>query len=273
MACGGSIALEDYPLEELLHLMRDIGFDKVEMWKPQLKRCKTPELRAQFVEFARGMGLSMGGLNVIGEPYYQPFGTDDELNSTLEGLKADVEYALSLGVHDVLIWEGVRPQGMTATECRKRLLPRLVELFRPAIAYAAQRGARFLIEPHPFTVGIDNKFTVDLCDTLDTPHFGVLYDCCHYGVGQPRDYVDAIHTLGPRICHIHFADSDQRSSELHFSLGTGLLDLEAILRAFKAIKYAGTLTLDLYGNPLPVQASRHSMPRLCEAYAYLGLPK
>jgi sugar phosphate isomerase/epimerase len=271
MLCGGSIAFEDYPLEELLHLMRDVGFDKVEMWKPQLKRCKTPELRGHFVDYAQRIGLSMGGLNVVGEPYYKPFGTDSELNATLEGLKADVDYGLSLGVHDVLIWEGVRPQGITDLECRDRLLPRLAELFRAAIAFAAPRGARFLIEPHPFTVGIDNDFTIHLYETLDTPHFGVLYDCCHYGVGQPRDYVKAIHKLGPRIHHIHFADSDQKSSELHFALGAGKLDLDAILRAFKEVKYAGTLTLDVYGNPLPVQAARQSIPRLRAACEFLGL--
>ena len=67
------------------------------MWKHQLKRCKTDELRQKFATYAKGMGISMGGLNAVGEDYFQPFGTDQQFQATLDGLKADMELALSLG--------------------------------------------------------------------------------------------------------------------------------------------------------------------------------
>jgi sugar phosphate isomerase/epimerase len=268
---GSSITFEDYPLEEALSWTRDLGFTRLEMWKHHLKRCKTDALRQAFVKSAHEMGLEMGGFNAVGEPYFQPFGTDEELQKTLEGLKADLEFTLSLGVKDVLIWEGVRPKGYTDLECQERLLPRLVELFQAAIKLAKPSDARFLAEPHPFTVGMNDQFLIKLCDTLDSPNFGVLYDCCHFGVGQPQDYIGAIHRLGPRIRHIHFSDSDQKTSELHYVLGTGRLDLGAILEAFKEIRYDGTLTLDLYGYPTPIEGTRKSIPLLRHAYEYLGL--
>lgn len=269
---GNSITFEGYPLEEVLRIMRGAGFTGVEMWKPQLKRCRTPQLRARFADFAAGMGLRMGGLNVVGEPYYQPFGGDKELEATLEGLKADVEYALSLGAHEVLIWEGVRPEGAADTDVMSRLLPRLVDLFRAAIAYAKPRGARFFVEPHPFTVGMSDRLLIKLCDALDPGHFGITYDFCHYGVGRQSDYISAVRALGARIRHIHFSDSDQVSSELHFAPGDGRMDIPGLLRAFKEIGYDGTITLDLYGNPTPVEAAHRSVPRLREACDYLGLP-
>jgi sugar phosphate isomerase/epimerase len=266
-----SIVLEDYPVEDAFRLMREAGFTRVDPWKHHLKRCKTPELRQLLVKYASGLGLEMGGLNVVGETYFQPFGTDQELQGTLDGLKADLDLALSLGIHDVLIWEGVRPAGMSDLDCETRLLPRLEELFRACIKFAEPDNARFLVEPHPFTVGMNDRLLAKLYDALDSDHFGITYDCCHFGVGQPDDYIGVISRLGPRIRNIHFSDSDRRTSELHYSLGTGRLDLQGILEGFKAISYNGTLMLDIYGNPIPLHAMRESVPMLRHAYNYLDI--
>jgi len=268
---GSSITFEDYALEDAFRLCSELGFKRVEPWKHHLRRCKTPELLQQFVEFAKGLGLGMGGLNAVGEAYYKPFGTDQELQATLEGLKADLELALSLGIHDVLIWEGIRPKGYTDAQCESSLLPRLIELFREVLKMAESKKVRFLTEPHPFTVGMNDRLSIKLYDALDSRYFGILYDCCHFGVGQPNDYIGAITRLGRRIRHIHFSDSDQKTSELHYVLGMGRLDLQGILEAFKVLGYDGTLTHDLYGHPLPVHGTRRSLSALRHAYEYLGL--
>ena len=105
---GNSITFEDYPLEQALRLMCDLGFDGVEMWKHHLKRCKTESLRREVAAGIKEIGLRLAGLNVVGEPYFQPFGTDEQMQGALDGLKADLDFAQSLSVHDVLIWEGVR---------------------------------------------------------------------------------------------------------------------------------------------------------------------
>jgi sugar phosphate isomerase/epimerase len=268
---GSSITLEDYTLEEALRIFRDAGFNSLEMWKHHLKRCRTNELRQKFVVHAKGVGIAMDGFNAVGEDYFQPFGTDLQLQQTLDGLKEDVEFALSLGTSDVLIWEGRAPQATHESYWLDRLLPRLIELFRSAIDFGQSRGVRFLVEPHPFTVGMSDRFLIQLFDALDSAHFGVTYDFCHYGVGRPNDYIDAIRALGPRIRHIHFSDSDQKSSELHFPPGTGRMDLKKMMDAFKSIGYSGTMTLDLYGYPTPVQALASSASKMREAFEFLGL--
>ena len=53
-----------------------------------------------------------------------------ELQHTLDRLKTDMEFALSLGTTDVLIWEGRAPEGTREPEWLENLLPRLIELFR-----------------------------------------------------------------------------------------------------------------------------------------------
>jgi sugar phosphate isomerase/epimerase len=262
---GSSITFQDYPLEQVISIMADLHFTRVEMWKHHLVRCKTPLLRESFVRFAAAKGISMGGLNVVGEDYYRPFGTEQEFRQTLQGLQADVDYALTLGSKDVLVWEGIRPTHFSEQRCKDELLPRLIDLFQEAIHYSGPKGIRFLVEPHPFTVGMSDAFLIALCDALPSEFFGVTFDFCHYGVGRPNDYVTAMRNLGHRIRHIHFSDSDLRSSEVHFAPGDGRMDLQGLLRALREIRYSGSLALDLYGNPTPIEAARRCSPVVAHA--------
>ncbi len=268
---GSTITLDDYPVEQAMQIFRDAGFTSVEMWVHHLKRAKTAELRSKFAAYAKGIGLGMGGLNVVGEEYFQPFGGDAAAARTLDGLKADIEFAHSLGAADVLIWEGRAPEGTQESHWMDRLLPGLVELLKEALAYAKPYGMRLLVEPHPFTVGMSDRFLIALCDALDPDRFGVTYDFCHYGVGRKSDYIDAVRRLGHRIRHIHFSDSDQQTSELHFPVGRGRMNVQGILDGFREVRYQGTMTLDLYGYPTPVEALAWSVPRMREACQFLGI--
>ena len=268
---GSTITLDEYPVEQALQIFRDAGYTSVEMWVHHLKKCKTDELLRLFAESARERGIGMGGLNVVGEDYFQPFGSDAEQERTLAGLQADTRFAQALGAPDVLIWEGRAPAGTTESDWMERLLPPLVELLRAAIAYAKPLGLRILVEPHPFTVGMSDRFLIRLCDALDPDYFGVTYDFCHYGVGRRNDYINAIRTLGHRIRHIHFSDSDQQTSELHFPVGRGRMDVQGMLNAFRDIGYNGSMTLDLYGYPTPVEALAWSIPRMREACDFLRI--
>src|ERR1700722_4440073 len=267
---GSSITFRDYPLEQVIPTMSELGFVRVEMWQQHLHRCRTRRLRELFVQFAAESGISMGGLNVVGEAYFKPFGSEQDLQGTLKGLCRDVDYALSLGARDVLVWEGVKPPAMAESEFYEILLPKLIKLFKEAIAYAAPKGVRFLTEPHPFTVGMSDRFMIALCDALPQESFGITFDFCHYGVGRPRDYVAAVEALGHRIRHIHYADSDMESSELHFAPGEGRMDIDGLLRAFKSIQYSGTLTVDLYGHPIPIRAAKAVAAHVRKACDFLG---
>ncbi len=268
---GSTITLEDYPVEEAVKLFRDAGFDSLEMWKHHLKRARTAELRAKFAAFAGEHGISMGGFNAVGEDYFEPFNTNTDLQQTIDGIKADTDFAVALGTRDVLLWEGRAPERSSEAEWLDRLLPRSVEMFQDVIAYGKPIGARYLVEPHPFTVGMSDKFLARLCDSLDGSCFGVTYDFCHYGVGRPNDYISAVHNLGHRIKHLHFSDSDQQSSELHFPPGQGRMDIRGVLHALKEIGYKGSAALDLYGYPTPLQFLRDSGLRLREACDFLEL--
>jgi len=265
---GSTITLQDYPAEDAVRIFHAAGYTSLEMWKHHLRRAKSDELRHKFVTFASSAGIAMGGFNAVGEEYFQPF---ENMESTLAGLRADMEVALSLGTHDLLIWEGVAPPATTEAHWMDRLLPQLIELFQQFLSETKPHGVRVLVEPHPFTVGMSDRLLIKLCNAFDLAQFGVTYDFCHYGVGRPKDYVEVIRALGPRIRHIHFSDTDQKISELHFPPGEGEMDLEAMLKAFREIRYDGTMTLDLYGYPTPVEALPRSAVRMREACEFLEI--
>src|SRR5450432_3991328 len=143
------------------------------MWTHHLKRCKTPELRQRFAAWAKGCGVGMGGLNAVGEDYFQPFGTEAEMEATVEGLKADTDIARALGARDLLIWEGRAPKGSTESDWIERFLPKLIEVLECAIGYARPLGIRVLTEPHPFTVGMSDRVLTRLCDAFESDWFGI----------------------------------------------------------------------------------------------------
>jgi len=267
--CGNSITFQDYTAEEACRRLAAAGCNAVEMWPPHLAGCRTPALLKQFREFAAELGLELWGYNAVGADYFQPFGSTANYNRTLAGLKADVDHALELGVADVMVWEGRRPPDSDIPD--SDLLAVLVALFSEAIDYAGPKGARFAAEPHPFTLGMDNDFMKQLCDQLDREHFGVLFDFCHFGVGQPETYVDAIFDLGARIEHLHYSDTDGFTSELHYPPGKGALDLAAMNQALKEIGFAGTSTLDMYGYPVPEQGYLWGLPVYREALIEIGI--
>jgi sugar phosphate isomerase/epimerase len=273
MIIAGSITFDDYPLEDALARIRACGFDGVEIWQPHLAKCRTPALLSRFRREASELGLELFGLNVIGFDWFQPYGTDAELAATLQQLKNDIDYAAALGVKDVMIWEGIRPERAGRNVLMQRCLPRLLQLLGEALPYANDRGLNILCEPHPFTVAIEDWFAIELYDRLGAPNFGYIYDCCHYGVGRPDDYAEAIRNLEHRIRHIHFADSDMTTSELHFPPGEGAMDLDAVVDAFVAIGYQGTISLDLYGWPLPERGAAIGIPYLKRVIERLGLGK
>ncbi len=269
MLRSSSITFHTYTLEQVCKLNVDLGFDALELWRDHLWTVKTPELAEQFSSWVKKIGLAITALNNVDSKSFNPYLSEESYNMTLSTLKADVDLASLLSVEDVFAFEGRDPRNGNGD--RDVLLKTISKLFREAIEYSSAKGIRFLIEPHPFTVGMDLEFLLKLCDSLDPKYFGVLYDCSHFSVAKPRGYIEAIKMLGKRIKHIHFSDSDLRTSELHYPPGAGKLDIQGILRAFKEIDYDGTITLDLWGYPLPIEGSRVGMERLKEAVNFLGI--
>ena len=256
---GNPLGYFQDPLEVTLERMRDLGYDEIELCHSQIRDFRTAELRGQLSEFVTSLGMRLVGSNVPDSDYFQALESSEDVKVALAGLERDIDMAVDLGMRYLITYEGRIPPGATDTLIFGRLLDDTVGLLAAAADYGAARNIDVWIEVHPFTLGTRLEFLVELCDRIGRSNFGIVYDACHFAVGLPDGYIEAIDRLGDRIKMVHFSDSDQRSSELHFPPGRGCLDLEGILEALRRIDFAGPWMLDLYLYPVPAWGSREGL--------------
>ena len=272
MLIGNPMIFHHYPLEDALRLMARFGYRNLEIWPPQFEACKTELLRQQLVEHTSSLGLSLHRLNVADADYFHPaLDSPAAANRILTGLKRDIDLARSLGMAQVLTWEGRKPPGASSADVYGSILDRTVAVLSEATRYAAEQEICLSVEVHPFTIGIEPEFLVQLCDRIGEDQFGVTYDCSHFGVGLPEDYAAVIGRLGERITSVHFCDSDKATSELHLPPGEGCLDLAGIVDALERIGYQGDMMLDLWQYPFPEAGTERGLPRLREVMGQLGI--
>jgi sugar phosphate isomerase/epimerase len=272
MLIGNPMIYRQLPFEMALSKCVAAGYDALELWPPQIAEFRTPELRRDLAQHVKSLGIDLIRLNCADREYFQALHTKNDVAPALAGLKADVDIACDLGMTQVLTWEG-RRASFSSEEMFGRVLDDTSLLFEEACQYAAARGVELTVEVHPFTLGINLDWLVALCDRLSNQRFSVTYDCCHFAVGLPDGYVQAIEQLDGRIGHVHFSDSDKTSSELHFAPGTGCLDLEGIVGALKRINFHGTMMLDLWLYPLPDQGTHVGVPYVRQVCETLGLDR
>ena len=264
---GNPLGYFNDPLEYTLKVMADLGYDQIELCHCQITEFKTAQLRKQLREYIHSLGMKLVGSNVPDSPYFQALNCSADIKVALAGLQRDLDIAADLEMEYLITFEGRVPAGATDELIFGRLLDDTVELLSAGCAYAAERNIDVLLEVHPFTLGINLEFLTQLYDRVDMKNFGIVYDSCHFAVGLPNGYVEAIRTLGHRIKHVHYSDSDKRSSELHFPPGRGELDMDAIVRALKEINFSGCWMLDLYLYPLPVWGSREGLESMRKTLA------
>ncbi|MCB0109221.1 MAG: sugar phosphate isomerase/epimerase, partial [Caldilineaceae bacterium] len=89
-----------------------------------------------------------------------------------------------------------------------------------------------------------------LCEAVDSPYFGVLYDPCNL-MGAGTDYRAALDIMQDHITHVHFKDGMVDGNGFRRTmLGEGAIDFGWILERLDEIGYDGHIATE-YELPDP----------------------
>ena len=260
---GMSLMASRDDVETAAATVKELGFDAMEVHAvhlgPNLPGVPVFEAHAAAVgDVVRRAGLIVSTLNVVGDATFDPFGGEAALAATVDGLATHMRWAAAMGAPRILIWEGrVAKRGDVDGACTT--LARAIET-------AARRSG--LSDPppvscelHPFTFALKHRAVPPLARALRSIGAGICFDFCHFGVALGRDILAFIDDeVLAAIDHIHYSDTDTKTSELHFPPGEGVLDLDAIGARLAGKPIAASW--DLFGWPGP----RHAVHARMSAY-------
>ncbi len=270
MPCINAVSFREYQhIESICGIVRQAGFDAIEVSRPTFyERLTTPETQSAFLRYCKSIGLRLYGFDCWVE--VEPFEACDETLAEF-GRAVDFAQALDLGLiisHDT--WAHTNGDRKPA-----EVLSTNVRLFRQVAELSTSMSLKLVFEPHPDTLSMHNEWCIDFIDAVAEGRpegsVGVLYDVCHYGVGQPETYVGSIEALGKRIRHVHFSDGDLKTYALHLPIGDGCLDLPSVTAALKQIGFDGTLTCDMFNYPLLEEGAARNVEAVRRIELELGL--
>lgn len=240
--------------------VKDLGFEGMEVHGnqigPSLPGVPVFEAHASAVgDVLRRAGLIVSSLNVVGDGSFDPFGGPTALATTIEGLAAHMRWAAAMGAPRVLIWEG-RVARREDIHAACKTLTNVIECARRRSGLSDPPSVS--CELHPFTFALQFRALPELAASLRSVGAGICFDFCHFGVALGDDLEALLEEdVVDTIDHIHFSDTDGRTSELHFPPGEGVLDLEALGDRIQGKPIAASW--DLFGWPGPRHAVRAHM--------------
>jgi sugar phosphate isomerase/epimerase len=142
-----------------------------------------------------------------------------------------------------------------------------VEMIKPVAEHAEKEGVLLLVEPEPgLLIETADQF-LEFMQHIDSPAVGMNFDIGHsYCVSD--DPATTIPRVAKHIRHFHLEDIAATRVHHHMVPGEGAIDFASCLRAIKAMKYDGWVTIELYPyiND-PDQAARTALTRIQDILA------
>jgi myo-inositol catabolism protein IolH len=248
------------PLTDLPALVRDLGFDAIELTpRPDfLPQYVHPRVGSEGIRAFR-TALDRAGVEVVSILVLYRWSSPDESEraAAVRYWKRAIEVAGELGCARMNTDFHGRPERSEASEAQfwkslDELLPRL-----------EAAGITLALEPHPDDFVEDGNAAVDLVRGIDSPLVSYVY-CAPHTFYMGGDMRGMLRHAGGLISHVHVADTwDHRASSglrylvnppgspvrvhQHLEIGKGEIDFEELFAGLKEIAFDGILTSAVNG--------------------------
>jgi 2-keto-myo-inositol isomerase len=250
------------------------GFEFVEIWAAKLmgylERGGLPALRRDL----KRAGVEAATLNSV---EHVTFNDPSGHIRMLEDFQRFCRVAEAINAETVIVVPSPRPKGVSLASIERESVRVLRELSRIARPYGVRLAYEFL----GFADCTVNTLAqcAEIVDKVARPNVGLVLDTFHFFAGGST--VASIREVNPeKIFIVHINDVERAPRrKMHDALrlypGKGILPLARILRALKAIGYAGGFSIEIfrpqYWNRPPLQVAREARASALAAFRQAGL--
>jgi 2-keto-myo-inositol isomerase len=250
------------------------GFDFVEIWAAKLVGYLERGGLAALRRDLRRAGVRPATLNSVERvTFNDPSGHV----RMLEDFQRFCHVAEAIGCETVIVVPSPRPKGVSLAAIERES----VKILRQLSGLARPHGVRLAYEFLGFADCTVNSLAqcATIVEKVARENVGLVLDTFHFFAGGSR--LDSIRQVDPRkIFMVHVNDVERAPRrEMHDALrlfpGRGIIPLAGILRALKAIGYAGKFSVEIfrpqYWNRPPLQVAREARSTALAALRQAGL--
>lgn len=125
------------------------------------------------------------------------------------------------------------------------------------------------LRPPRFTQSADDLLY--FINEIGDEHLGICLDTGHLNLSPYKDQVEFINKAGKHLKALHLADNDGLGKDQHLMpFGIGVVDMEAVIRATKAIGYEGLYNLEIGGDRhAPMEILGYKLDYIKKVFEYL----
>lgn len=239
---------EDRPWEEQCRIMKDLGYEGVEI-APFSFAGRATDLGAADRRAIRGVAED-AGLEVIGLHWLLAKTTglhvttaDSSVRAaTAEYLRALVELCADVG-GKVLVWGSPGQRSLEAGMSYEQARGNAIEVLRGALPACAERGVTIALEPlTPKETDFLNTCAeaVELMEMIDDPHVRLHQDVKAMLGGESKPVPEVIREFSRETVHFHANDSNLLGP------GMGETDYVPIFEALLASGYEGYVSVEVF---------------------------
>lgn len=229
-ALGYPMIQEDLPVEDKLRLVKDVGFEGVEVPTQALKR-NTPEPKV-LARASEKVGVAVHGV----------------VNASHPDLKAAIDEAALYGATSVLHVVRADPEGSFMENYRQTQ-----ETIRQAASHAEKKRIHILIENVWATFLIEPLTMARYIDEIDSPYVKAYFDVGNVvRWGWPQHWIEV---LGARVVKIHIKEYDTKIAmnegmrkAFDVPIGQGSIEWGRVREQLKQIGYRGWATAEVKGG-------------------------
>lgn len=221
----------DRPLREIIPLLREGGYDGVEIWYPHVGTLKGDELAAVRDQL-RDAGLAVPMLS----SYYNFTTSDETCAESLAHGREVLEKAVYLGARAIRIFTGKT----ASADATPQQWYRCVAALQKLADAAAPHGIRLACETHAWNLMDTLDSTLELMHRVSRTNVGVILQPSTF----KEDYLRATMALASFAVHVHATNSKDGKGS---GLAEGVMDYRMIIQKLHMAGFRGFVSVEWMG--------------------------